>query len=707
MGLRIGVDIGGTFTDFIVADDDGAVQVYKTPSTPDAPEQAIFGGIAELAQQRDLSVEGFLSAIDLFIHGTTIATNAVLVRRGPKLGVLHTEGFRDILFLRDGHKDDRYNLHVPPPDPFVERDLRLGVVERILYTGEVETPLDEASVRAALRTMAAAGVESVAVCLMWSIVNPQHERRVGELVAEELPDAYVALSADILPALREYPRTCAAALSAYVGPVLGRYLSTVSSHLSDHGYRYDLLIMQVTGGSARVSDIEKRPVLAIDSGPAAGPSAGVVVGAEEQDRNLIVMDMGGTSFDVSVVTGGAFTMSRERKIDGMPIGVAAVDIHSVGAGGGSIAWIDSGGMLRVGPQSAGAEPGPACYGAGGEQPTVTDANVILGYLDPAYFLGGRLALDRDLALRAMQRVAEPLGVDVVEAAAAVYRIVNTNMVAAVRAVSIMRGIDPRGYTAVVGGGAGGTHAAKIAEELGMANVICPTVAGGLCAFGMLAADVRQSYLTTYPMNTGQMDVGRVNELFDEMEARARAELRSQGFADGEIEITRAMDAKYPYQLHEILVVIPGGALTEASVADLATAFHDEHERLYTYCLRDMDVDMNGWRVTAIGRLPDLPRARLPEATPAADAAVAQKGSRETYFEELREHRETPIYDGAMLTPGLLVDGPGIVELPTTTLVVMPGHTLRVNGRGDFRITIPAAADGGPVPMAAGVAQLGE
>ena len=688
MGIRIGVDIGGTFTDFIIVDEDSRVRVYKTPSVPKAPERAIFTGIEELAAEQSQTIRDYLTSVDLFIHGTTIATNTVIQRSGPKTAVVHTEGFRDILFLRDGFKPDRYNLHMPPPDDFVPRYLRAGVSERVLYTGEVLRPLDENSVRAALRTFRDEGVESVAVSLLWSIVNPQHEQRVGELLREELPEAYVALSSQILPAMREYPRTCATLLSAYVGPVLGQYVTKLADYLRENGYRYDLLIMQITGGSASVTEIDKRPVLAIGSGPAAGPPGGMAVGAAVGDKNLMVVDMGGTSFEVSVVTDGRFTMSRGMQIEGVPLGVAAVDMQSVGAGGGSIAWVDSGGMLRVGPRSAGADPGPACYGQGGIEPTVTDANLILGYLNPAFFLGGRMGLDRNSAEKAMARIADPLGLDIVEAAAAVYRIVNTNMVGAMRAVSVMRGIDPRDYTVIVGGGAGGTHAAKIAEELAIGRVVCPQIAGGLCAFGMLVADVRHTHLTTYPSDTTRFDPVRINEIFARMEDQAVSELTAQGFAPEQITLSRAADAKYPYQINEIMIPVPDGELGDGQAAEIAATFHDEHERLYTYCVRDMSVDLNAWRVFATGRLPELTPSRT-RRLGAGNGSVV-KETRKVFFSEVDGYVDTPIFDGESLEIGTAIDGPAVAELPTTTLVVFPSHQLVVEEGGNSVITIPAA-----------------
>jgi N-methylhydantoinase A len=690
MGIRLGIDIGGTFTDFTAIGESGEFRVFKTLSTPHAPEEAIASGIAALADEEGLTEQEFLSGVDLLIHGTTIALNTVIKRDGPKLGLLNTEGFRDILYLRDGHKPDRYNLQVPPVEPLVPRYLRLGVPERVDYQGEVLEPLDEDAVRGALRTFAQEGVESIAVSLLWSMLNPAHEQRVLELVREEMPDAYVALSSDILPAIREYPRTSATVLSAYVGPVLGTYLSRLDDYLRANGYRNDLLIMQVTGGPARVQDVERRPVLAIGSGPAAGPAAALAIGAEENERNLMLVEMGGTSFDVSLATEGEAPMSAQLEIDGMPLGVSAVDVHSVGAGGGSIAWLDAGGMLRVGPRSAGADPGPACYGLGGVLPTVTDADLVLGYLSPDNFLGGRMVLDRTAAEHAIGTIAEPLGMDVVEAAAAIYRIVNTEMVGAMRAVSVMRGVDPRGYTVVVGGGAGGTHAARIAEELGMTKAICPQVAGALCSYGMLAADVRQSYLSTFPTTTAKLEPGEANRLFGEMEERARSELRGQGFDDDAIELRRSIDAKYPYQMHEITVPAPSGDFTPELIETLASNFHDEHERLYTYCLRDMPVDVNAWRVTALGKLPALPMQKRPVGD--EDPSAAERGVRSVYFEQHGGFVDTRIFDGEGLQPGMKVVGPAVAELPTTTVVLFPGHRLTVNGFGDFHIDITPEAD---------------
>jgi N-methylhydantoinase A len=685
MSKRLGIDIGGTFTDFALIGDAGVVELFKTSTTPHAPEEAIKTGLSAMAQERGQSVEAFLGGIDRIVHGSTIGLNAVVKGDGPRVGLLTTEGFRDVLYLRDGHKPNRYNLQTVPPEPLVPRYLRLGIRERIDSEGKVVTALDEQSVRAGSEVFRREGVESIAVSFLWSMLNPAHEQRARAILAEELPGVYVALSSDVLPAIREYPRTAATVLSAYVGPILGPYLRRLDAHLKLSGYGRDLLVMQVTGGAALVAEIEERPVLGVVSGPAAGPAAAAAIGNEEGERDLMLVEMGGTSFDVSLVSDGATPMSTDLKIGEVPLGVAAVDVHSIGAGGGSVAWVDGGGMLRVGPMSAGADPGPACYGRGGTKPTVTDADVVLGYLNPDNFLGGRMRLDVEAAESAIWTVAEPLGMTVHEAAAAIYEVVNTKMVGAMRAVSVMRGIDPRRYMAVVGGGAGGTHGSKIAEDLGMSKAICPRMAGALCAFGMLVADVRHGYLTTRPMNTASIDADEFARIFAAMEHRAVAQLRAQGFKDDAIVLERAVDAKYPHQAHEITIPAPAGAFDATAVAQLTDGFHARHKQLYNYDRKDMPVDINGWRVNATGKLP-APQLASTEAG-STDPGPASRGTRPAHFAADGGFVDTRVFDGGLLRPGMVIEGRAIVELPTTTIVLFGGHRLTVNPYGDYHIDI--------------------
>ncbi|MSO69871.1 MAG: hydantoinase/oxoprolinase family protein, partial [Alphaproteobacteria bacterium] len=417
MGHVLGIDIGGTFTDFSLVDDRGRITLWKEASTPKDPSQGIKTGLNNLAKARGLSLAAFLNGLDLFVHGSTIATNTVIQRNGPKIGLICTEGFRDVIFLRNGFKPERFNWNLKPPEDFVPRYLRLGVTERIDYKGDVITPLDATSVQQATRALKAENVKAVAVALLWSIVNPAHERMVKELIEREMPGVPVVLSSDVLPAIREWERTCSTLLSAYVLPGISTYLRELERYLKESGLKRPLLIIQLNGGCASVENVLRKPIYALASGPAAGPAAALHCAQRENLSDVIAVDMGGTSFDVCMVTGGQATMTKEMRVEDMPVGVAAVDVHSIGAGGGSIAWVDKGGALQVGPRSAGADPGPACYAQGGAEPTVTDANVVLGYINPDYFLGGRRKIDPALSRAAIERaVAKPLGIGIEEAA---------------------------------------------------------------------------------------------------------------------------------------------------------------------------------------------------------------------------------------------------------------------------------------------------
>ena len=491
MSYRIGVDIGGTFTDFTVVDRNGEMTLWKQDTNPAAPTQAIEAGLHAVAGELGKTLQELLSETVLFVHGTTIATNTLIQRNGPKVGLLCTKGFRDVLYLRDGFKPERFNIHMEHPGTFVDRYLRLGVPGRIGPSGVEITPLDEDAVRDAARVFKAEKVDSIAIGFLWSILNPAHEQRAKAILAEELPGLPAICSSDVLPEIREWERTSSAVLSAYVLPGIKDYLSSLEKLLASSGYGRGPLIMQINGGCASVQEIIRRPVNVLASGPAAAPAAAAALVSGQDDKNVITIDMGGTSLDVCLIRDGRAAMSRNVQVEEQPIGVPAVEVRSIGAGGGSIGWIDNGGALRVGPRSAGARPGPAAYGAGGTEPTVTDANVVLGLLEPSAFLGGRRQLDKQKATDAVvRRIGDPLGISAIEAAAGMIRVVNANMVGAIRGVSVERGIDPRGFTLVAGGGAGGLHAVGLARELGMRSVMIPREAGTLCSFGMIVTDVR-------------------------------------------------------------------------------------------------------------------------------------------------------------------------------------------------------------------------
>lgn len=691
MSYRVGVDIGGTFTDFVVIDDVGGVLLWKEDSTPDDPMVAIEKGLHEVAKQKGSDLSGFLGEAEAFVHGSTIATNTLIQRNGGPVGLVCTKGFRDVLLFRDGFKPERFNVHLKRPADFVDRYLRIGVSERVDVDGTVLEPLDEADVRAAASKFKEAGVRAVAVAFLWSVVNGQHEARVKEILVEEMPGMDVLCSKDVLPEIREWERTSAAVLSAYILPRIGDYLQRLESMLTDNQLSNPAQYMQINGGCASVEEIMQRPVNTLGSGPAAAPAAaafhasvdgaGSSNGASEPDSaDMITVDMGGTSFDVCLIHDGRPGMSRSIQVEFQPIGVSGVEVQSIGAGGGSIAWIDAGGALRVGPKSAGARPGPACYGAGGEEPTATDANVALGYLAPEAFLGGRRTLRDDLASAAIaSRVSDPLGLDILQGAAGIIEVVNANMVGGIRSVSVERGIDPRGFLLVCGGGAGGLHGARLARQLGMRRVLIPPEASTFCAFGMTVTDVRHDYTLSHHALSSQMDLGDLDEPFERLEQEARERLRRDGFGDEKIVLERSVDARYRNQVHELTVPIPSAdRYTQQHLDEVAQTFHDEHDAQFTYSMRELPVEFLHWRLTAIGLSPEVPRDEAAVATDPVEAGErAQIGEREAYFSEFGERVPTRVYAADRLVPGATLIGQAILVSATTTVVINPGDQLTV------------------------------
>ena len=691
MTFRIGIDIGGTFTDFTVVDDSGGVTLWKEDSTPDDPVHAIQRGLNAVADILHCDLAEFLQGTDLFVHGSTIATNAVIQRSGPRIGLLCTEGFRDIIHLRDGFKPERFNIHLSHPVEFVDRYLRLGVRERLNHEGNVIQALSEDDVRTAAGHFRDEGVAAVAVAFLWSIVNPKHEQRAAEILAEELPGTKVILSSEVLPEIREWERTSATVLSAYILPGIDAYLRNLEELLERSGFSRAPLIMQINGGCASVEEILRRPVFALASGPAAAPAAALHHARNIDANNLISVDMGGTSFDVCLIREGRAGMSRTIQIEQQPIGVAGVEVHSVGAGGGSIAWIDTGGALRVGPRSAGAKPGPACYGKGGSEPTVTDANVVLGYLDPAAFLGGRRSLRSDLAEQAvMEHVANPLDIDLTRAAAGIIEVVDAGMVDAIRAVSIERGIDPRGFMLVAGGGAGGLHAARLARKLGMQQLLVPQEAGTYCAFGMTVTDVRHDYSEPLHALTSSVDPAVVNTLFERLEAQARQRLLSDGFSAEQIAIERSVDARYPNQVHEL--TLPIEAMAPYGVDELRgieQTFHREHEQRFTYSLTELPIECLHWRITAIGRMPVAAFKEPPLAIDEDGQQVSDPAASRDAYVAGEGMVPFAIHRAGDLKAGASIDGPAILQAPTTTVLLMRGDRLRVQADRSYLIDIGA------------------
>src|SRR3954447_13961505 len=680
---RIGIDVGGTFTDLVAVDEGGLTTLAKVPSTPEDPSLGVLDGLTALAHRVGLDRGALLRQTDRIVHGTTVATNALLEHKGARLGLLTTEGHRDIVEMREGLKDDRYNLRMPPPEQLVPRHLRLGVRERVRADGRIETPLDPASLDPAIEALRHAQVEAVAVCYLHAYRDPVHERATRDALCRALPDVYVSLSSEVLPQIKEFERVSTTIVNAYVGPVLSRYLARLEARLSEAGYRGPTLIIQSHGGVAPIAESGRLAAGAVLSGPAGGVAGSVYAARLTGEQNLIPFDMGGTSTDICLVVEGQAALVMDRRIAGHRIALNSLDIASIVAGGGSIARVDAGGILHVGPESAGAVPGPACYGQGGGEATVTDANLVLGYLDPGNFLGGERRLDMGLAERAVDRIAAALGIDRLAAAQGIHRVINTTMAEGVRLVSVRRGVDPRRFALFAFGGAAGLHATDIARQLGLVRVIVPRVASVLSAWGMLATDLRFELSRTHIGDAKVLDGAAVKHLFDEMEAEGLARLRAS-FA-GPARAARSVDMRYGEQVFEITVPLDDVDWNAADpLPQIVERFHRRHEALYTYSMPDQEAVLVNARVAVSGILEELPQEpTLPTAPP-----VPPEGERRIYFDEWVT---APVYNFDDLAPAQTIAGPAIVESATTTVLLRPTDRATVTPQGWLDIAVGAAA----------------
>ena len=674
MSYRIGVDVGGTFTDFLLIGDDLRL-VHKTSSTPEDPSRAVARGLADIAARLDLTLKGLVARLELIVHGTTVTTNAVLTHTGARTGLLVTEGFRDVLALRDGTREEPYDNRLAPPKPLVPRHLRLPVRGRIDYQGDELVPLEAGDVRAAGKTFTAEGVEAVAISFMHSPTEPEHERRTRDLIAELMPDAYITASSDLLPQVRYYDRTSTTVLDAYVGPIICRYLTALTRRLEELAFGGTLLMMQCNGGVATPAEISKRAVLSLHSGPASGPTAALWQLAPHDLRDCITVDMGGTSFDAALVRGGEPLVMVDAVVDRWRLALPMIDIHTIGAGGGSIAWLDEGGLLHVGPHSAGAQPGPACYGRGGTQPTVTDADLVLGYLGEESFEHGGMRLDRDAAVRAIEPLAAALGLGAEEAAAGVYDLVNVTMATGVRDVSVRRGLDPRDFPLVVAGGAGPLHAAAIARELDVGALVVPRESSIFCAEGMLISDFKHDYVRSYKTPLAAADPVRLRALFDEMSAAGRDTLAREGLTGEAVELRASLDLRYIGQWHELTVTV----VLPLDVDAAEVAFHAEHDRHFGHSSPGAPVEVLAVRLSAVGRTekPEIVRG------PDDPEAEARRGERPVWDPVERALVPTPVWDGQKLPVSSTIAGAAIVELASTTIVVPRDFTLDVDAYGGF------------------------
>jgi N-methylhydantoinase A len=679
MKLRMGVDTGGTFTDGVVIDEKGTIHNFKELSTPRDPSIGLYNVIRKAAEHFGRDLRGFLGDLDFFAHGTTVATNTLLTGTGAVTGLILTKGFRDTLEMRRAHKENIWDLYLPVAAPLVPRRLRIGVRERIDHTGSIVQPLVEQDVRDACALFRREGVKAVAVCTLFSFLNDAHERTIRDIVLAEMPDAFISISSEVLSQIREYERMSTTVANAYVGPKLTVYLSTLESKLKRDGLSRAFYITASNAGVMTAETAIRHASATLLSGPAAGAVGGIFFAELLGRGNLITMDMGGTSFDVTLVNEGRVSLSTEGSIAGYRIAKPMCDINTIGAGGGSIARLDAGGMLKVGPSSAGSDPGPVCYELGGTKPTVTDANLLLGYLDKDFFLGGEMRVNEPKAREAVRKVvAEPLGMSEVDAAAGIFRIINQNMADATKVVSVQRGHDPREYALVSAGGACSIHACKIAEEVGSTTVIVPRAASVFCALGMLESDIRLDSLKTFHAIIPGIDLAEFNAAIAETEKKALAELLQEGVEHGRASLVRHLEVRYVGQHHEVSVEIPAACtIEEQHVSVIAEAFHRAHEKLYTYSMPENPLEIMNLRITAVGAVDKTGLFERREGT--TDPVKARKGRRKAHFEERGGLVEVPVYNRDLLEPGNRIPGPAIIEERITTIVVHPGWDARVDG----------------------------
>jgi N-methylhydantoinase A len=680
---QIGIDVGGTFTDVVVAG--SAEPVYlKVPTRGQAQAESAREGLELAAARLGLELSGLLERTDQVVHGTTVATNMMIEGTGSRVGLLTTAGFRDELEYRRGLKEEIYDPTLPPPRPLVRRRDRATVPERIGADGSVVTPLDEEALRERIRELRSSGCEALAIGFLFSFLEPAHERRAREIAAEEWPEAYLSVSSEVLPQVREYERFSTTAVNAYVGPGTSRYLQRLERGLSEAGFAGEFLVIMSTGGVIDGQFAGRRAASLLLSGPAGGVLAATELLAKRtRHRDLITIDMGGTSYDVCLVAAGQPHLTASTYVARHAVAFPMLGIHSIGAGGGSVARVDAGGMLRVGPQSAGASPGPACYARGGSEPTVTDANLVLGYLNPAATLGGSVKLDLEAARRAIQwRIADPLGLSLEAAAFGILRMVNAHMTNGIRVVSVQQGHDPRDFSLVAFGGNGAVHAGRQAEELEIDTVLVPRMAGALSAWGALTADAQVDHLATWVARCDHADEGALARLLSALRAKGE---RALGVVEAEHEAFLA--CHYAGQSSEIWVPLTtsADAVPRAALDEAAKRFHDAHERERSFAKRDEPVHVIGLKVTS-RRPRDVARSSMRGIGEDGAEPPDPETSRRVFFDAESEWTPTPIYPGATVHPGVALEGPAIIEEPDTTVVVYPGWSCRLDEDHIYHLT---------------------
>ena len=685
MTYQVCIDIGGTFTDCLVSNEKGEISIFKSPTTPGEFEKGFINVLHVAAEGYDLTPDAFFQQVDLIVHGSTVSTNALVERKTVKVGLIVTEGHQDVLVLREGPRKGAFQWRLDYPEAYVPRHLTRTVSERIDARGRVVTALNRDDIVKAAEDFKKLGVEAIAVGLLWSVVNPEHELEIRQILEEKLPGVAITLSHEINPMPREYKRIIAAAIDASINPIVKRYIEKLRLALDETNFGGELLLANCVGGMMPVAEMIRKPIYSVMSGPTLAPMAALAL-SDEPD--IIVGDMGGTTFDVSALRNHQIIVTPDSMIHHDSLGIPKVDVRSVGAGGGSIASVDAGGLLHVGPHSAGARPGPACYNKGGELPTVTDANVVLGIVDPDYFLGGKMQLRKDLAEQALSKVAGELGVSNEEAAYAIYTTSNHNMVAAIEEITVREGINPRDSFFVCGGGATAIHIAEMADILGLKRYMIPRFMAGLSAFGGLISDIRREDTGVLLTSSERFDPEGVNAVLSRLMESGDGFLDEAGVTRENRRFEFSFMGRYEYQSFEIEVPFTpeNGQVTQAQLAEFVEAFHKMHERIYSIRADGDVVEFTAWKLRAIGKRTGQD-VWLSHTLHSQDGAVQPKGFRNVYSHEIKAKEELPVYELAELGAGAQLAGPCIVDAETFTAYLKKGHDATVDTYGNLVVQV--------------------
>lgn len=674
--LRIGVDSGGTFTDVCILDETtGETFIWKVSSTPADPSEGIVNGIDSALKVYPGGADK--TAIHFLGHGTTVGTNALITGRGAKTGLITTKGFRDLLEIRRQKRPDLYDIHTEKPRILASREHRMEVSERVMFDGTILTPLAEDEVRQAARALRDEGVKAIAICTLFSFIVPDHEQRIREIVEEEIPGAFVSTSHEISPLFREYERLSTTVVNAYLGPIMRGYLEQLGPRLKAIGLAGEPHVTQSNGGVISCDTAKNEPVRTVLSGPAAGVIAALKIGKETDEPNLITFDMGGTSSDISLIDQGRPQMVNGVEVHGYPLQVSMLDIYAVGAGGGSIGYVDNG-LLKVGPRSAGANPGPVCYGLGNSEPTVTDANVVLGTLNQTHLLNGQMAIDAEASKQAVAKLAEELGIGVMEAADGILRVVTANMAKAIRVVSVERGYDPRDYTMLAFGGAGPLHAARLARELEMRRVLIPRFPGVMCATGLVQADLRNDLSITMMADLDATALPGILSGFGGLKEKAEAWFVQENIATADRRIAMAVDMRYKGQGYELTIDWPADIAEDKLTEALRERFDTQHQQFYGHSAADADIQITALRLESTGVVQKSEAPVYPDATTPVESA--RIGSRRIWINDEHSFRDCPLYDRERLGPGHLIEGPAVIEQFDSTAVILSGQTATVDSR---------------------------